>query len=157
MRIAPAITLSPEPRTVLESQARSRSLPMRVVERARIALFAASGQQDKKIAAVIVSLRRKRFPAGASAFSRWAWLARHPRFHLHFSPTSASWLNLVERFSRELTQNRLRRGIFRDLEELILAIGTYIERHNESPKPFIWTARAADILEKSKTRSSHPQ
>jgi transposase len=78
------------------------------------------------------------------------WLARHPRFHLHFTPTSASWLNMVERFFRDLTHNRLRRGVFRDLEELIMAIGTYIDRHNESPKPFIWTARAADILEKVK-------
>jgi transposase len=78
------------------------------------------------------------------------WLARHPRFHLHFTPTSASWLNMVERFFRDLTQNRLRRGVFRDLEELIMAIGTYIDRHNESPKPFIWTARADDILEKVK-------
>src|ERR1017187_82999 len=78
------------------------------------------------------------------------WLARHPRFNLHFTPASASWLNMVERFFRDLTQNRLRRGVFRDLEELIMAIGTYIDRHNESPKPFIWTARAADILEKVK-------
>jgi transposase len=78
------------------------------------------------------------------------WLARHPRFHMHFTPTSASWLNMVERFFRDLTQNRLRRGVFRDLEELILAIGSYIDRHNESPKPFIWTARASDILEKVK-------
>ena len=76
------------------------------------------------------------------------WLARHPRFHLHFTPTSASWLNMVERFFRDLTQNRLRRGVFRDLEELITAIGTYIDRHNQSPKPFIWTARADDILAK---------
>ena len=68
------------------------------------------------------------------------WLARHPRFHLHFTSTSASWLNMVERFFRDLTQNRLRRGVFRDLEELIMAIGTYIDRNNESPKPFIWTA-----------------
>jgi hypothetical protein len=81
-------------------------------------------------------------------------LARHPRFHLHFTPTSASWLNMVERFFRDLTPNRLRRGIFRDVEELIMAIGTYIDRHNESPKPFIWTARAADILEKVKHTSS---
>ena len=76
------------------------------------------------------------------------WLARHPRFHLHFTPTSASWLNMVERFFRDLTQNRLQRGVFRDLEELITAIGTYIDRHNQSPKPFIWTARADDILAK---------
>jgi transposase len=78
------------------------------------------------------------------------WLERHPRFHMHFSPTSASWLNMVERFFRDLTQNRLRRGVFRDLEELILAIGDYIDRHNQNPKPFIWTARASDILEKVK-------
>jgi transposase len=78
------------------------------------------------------------------------WLERHPRFHMHFTPTSASWLNMVARFFRDLTQNGLRRGVFRDLEELIMAIGSYIDRHNENPKPFIWTARASDILEKVK-------
>jgi len=78
------------------------------------------------------------------------WFQRHPRFHMHFTPTSASWLNMVERFFRDLTQNQLRRGVFRDLEELFTAIGTYIDRHNQNPKPFIWTARASDILEKVK-------
>ena len=78
------------------------------------------------------------------------WFQRHPRFHMHFTPTSASWLNMVERFFRDLTQNRLRRSVFRDVEELIMAIGDYIDRHNENPKPFIWTARASDILEKVK-------
>jgi hypothetical protein len=57
---------------------------------------------------------------------------------------------MVEWFFRHLTQNRLRRGVFRDLEELIMAIGNYIDRHNHNPKPFIWTARASDILEKVK-------
>jgi transposase len=75
-------------------------------------------------------------------------LQRHPRFHVHFTPTGASWLNMVERFFRDLTQNRLKRGVFRDLEELITAVETYIDRHNEKPKPFIWTASARDILEK---------
>src|SRR6476620_7652380 len=78
------------------------------------------------------------------------WLKRHPRFHVHFTPTSSSWLNMVERFFRDLTQNRLRRGVFRDVEELSMAIGDYIDRHNENPKPFIWTAKASDILEKVK-------
>ncbi len=78
------------------------------------------------------------------------WLARHPRFHLHFTPTSSSWLNMVERFFRDLTQNGLRRGVFRDVEELITMIGNYIDKHNDQPKPFIWTAKAADILEKVK-------
>ncbi len=76
------------------------------------------------------------------------WLEKHKRFHVHFTPTSASWMNMVERFFRDLTENRIRRGIFRDLEQLITAIGEYIDRHNESPKPFIWTAKANDILEK---------
>ncbi len=78
------------------------------------------------------------------------WLSRHPRFHMHFTPTSCSWLNMVERFFRDLTENRLRRGIFRSVEELIEAIGGYIDHHNEQPKPFIWSAKAADILEKVK-------
>ena len=78
------------------------------------------------------------------------WLARHPRFHMYFTPTSSSWLNMVERFFRDLTEQRLRRGIFRDVEELIMAIGDYIDKHNDKPKPFVWTARAADILEKVK-------
>ena len=77
-------------------------------------------------------------------------LKRHPRFRVHFTPTSSSWLNMVERFFRDLTQNRLRRGLFRDVEELITAIGDYIRRHNENPKPFIGTAKASDILEKVK-------
>ena len=78
------------------------------------------------------------------------WLRRHPRFHMHFTPTGCSWLNMVERFFRDLTQNRLRRGVFRSVEELIEAIGEYIDHHNDNPKPFIWTAKAADILEKVK-------
>lgn len=78
------------------------------------------------------------------------WLGKHPRFHVHFTPTGASWLNMVERFFRDLTQNRIRRGVFRDLEDLFEAVETYIDRHNEKPKPFIWTAQARDILEKVK-------
>jgi transposase len=78
------------------------------------------------------------------------WLARHPRFHMYFTPTSSSWLNMVERFFRDLTERRLRRGIFRDVEELIMAIGDYIDKHNDKPRPFVWTAKAADILEKVK-------
>jgi transposase len=78
------------------------------------------------------------------------WLSRHQRFHSHFTPTSSSWLNMVERFFRDLTHNRLKRGVFRDVEELIVAIDEYVDRHNQKPKPFIWTASACDILEKVK-------
>jgi transposase len=78
------------------------------------------------------------------------WLKRHPRLHVHFTPTSASWLNMVERFFRDLTQQRLRRGVFHSVRELEAALQTYIVQHNENPKPFIWTAKASDILEKVK-------
>ena len=74
-----------------------------------------------------------------------AWQKRNPRFHFHFTPTSASWLNMVERFFRDLTVNRLRRGVFRCVPELTKAIKSYIANHNEEPKPFIWTASASDI------------
>jgi len=76
------------------------------------------------------------------------WLEKHKRFHVRFTPTSASWLNMVERFFRDITHNRIRRGVFQDLEQLIMAIGNYIDVHNQNPKPFIWTAKANDILEK---------
>jgi len=78
------------------------------------------------------------------------WLRRHPRFHVHFTPTSASWLNMVERFFRDLTGKRLKRGVFISVEQLIAAIEAYIRATNHSPKPFIWTAKATDILEKVK-------
>ena len=78
------------------------------------------------------------------------WLDRHPRFHIHFTPTSASWLNMAERFFRDLTVKRLRRGVFRSVDELVAAIDDYIAQHNEHPTPFIWTATASDILEKVK-------
>ena len=78
------------------------------------------------------------------------WLTKHPRFHMHFTPTSSSWLNMVERFFRDLTVNRIRRGAFRDVIELVEAIDEYILHHNINPKPFIWTASATDILEKVK-------
>jgi len=76
------------------------------------------------------------------------WLKAHPRFHLHFTPTSASWLNMVERFFAEITRNRIRRGVFKSVAELQSAIMEYLENHNADPKPFIWTKSAGEILEK---------
>jgi len=76
------------------------------------------------------------------------WLASHPRFHLHFTPTSSSWLNLVERWFREITEKRIRRGVFRSVPELKQAIAEFLEVHNRDPKPFVWTARVDDILAK---------
>jgi len=77
-----------------------------------------------------------------------AWLRRHKRFHLHFIPTSSSWLNLVERWFREITDRRIRRGVFKSVAQLIEAIRAYIDEHNDHPRPFVWTAKAEDILEK---------
>jgi transposase len=76
------------------------------------------------------------------------WLKRHPRAHLHFTPTSSSWLNLVERWFREITDKRIRRGVFRSVRELVAAINEFVERHNGAPQSFTWTAKAEVILEK---------
>jgi transposase len=76
------------------------------------------------------------------------WLERHPRFHLHFTPTSSSWLNMVEAFFATLTDKAIRRGIFHSVPDLIAAIETYLAAHNENPQPFIWTATTEQILKK---------
>jgi transposase len=77
-----------------------------------------------------------------------AWLRRHPRFHLHFIPTSSSWLNLVERWFRDLTTERLRRGSFGSVAELIAAIHAYLDNHNQNPQVFVWSAPVERILAK---------
>jgi len=77
-----------------------------------------------------------------------SWLRRHPRFHLHFTPTSSSWLNLIERWFRELTGKRIRRGSFRNVSELIAAIKEYLDNHNQNPRVFLWTASVERILTK---------
>ncbi len=77
-----------------------------------------------------------------------AWLARHPRVHVHYIPTSSSWLNMVERFFGKITDERIRRGVFRSVIELIEAIHDYIEAHNRDPKPFVWVKTADEILAK---------
>ena len=77
-----------------------------------------------------------------------AWLAKHPRFNMHFIPTSSSWLNMVERWFREITTKRIRRGSFRSVAQLEAAIQAFIDAHNDDPKPFVWTADLKDILPK---------
>ena len=75
-------------------------------------------------------------------------MAKHPRFHLHFTPTSSSWLNLVERWFREITDKAIRRGVFHSVPDLVAAIDEYLQASNDNPKPFVWTASAESILEK---------
>jgi transposase len=76
------------------------------------------------------------------------WLAKRPRIHLHFTPTAASWLNMVERFFREVTEKRLRRGVFHSVPDLVNALDEYLAHYNENPTPLVWTAKANDILKK---------
>jgi len=77
-----------------------------------------------------------------------SWMRRHPRFHLHFIPTSSSWLNMVERWFREITDKRIRRGVFRSVPELIAAIEEYLQNHNQNPRVFTWTATPGRIMAK---------
>ena len=77
-----------------------------------------------------------------------SWRTRHPRFHLHFIPTSSSWLNLVERWFRDITDKRIRRGVFKSVPDLIQAIQAYLNNHNQNPKAFVWSAPVERILEK---------
>jgi transposase len=77
-----------------------------------------------------------------------SWLRRHPRVHLHFIPTSSSWLNVVERWFRELSDKRIRRGSFKNVRELIAAIKDYLDSHNQNPRVFVWTASVEHILTK---------
>ena len=77
------------------------------------------------------------------------WLKRHKRFTLHFTPTSSSWINLVERLFAEITRQRIRRGVFKSVADLKTAIDAWIVARNAKPKPFVWTANATAILEKN--------
>ena len=76
------------------------------------------------------------------------WLAKHPRFHLHFIPTSSSWLNMVERWFGKLTDKAIRRGVFDSVPDLITAIDAYLAANNTNPTPFVWTQTAEQILDK---------
>lgn len=76
------------------------------------------------------------------------WLAKHPRFHLHFTPTTCSWLNLIERWFGQLTEKQLRHGAFTSVKDLTSAIRQFIRVYNDNPKPFVWNAKFDDILRK---------
>ena len=77
-----------------------------------------------------------------------SWIRRHPRFHVHFIPTSSSWVNMVERWFREITAKQIRRGVFRSVPELIAAIEDYMNNHNQNPRVFVWTASVESIMAK---------
>jgi transposase len=109
-----------------------------------LSLIDKQAPDDKEIHIIVDNYSAHKHPAVQR------WMQKHPLFHVHYTPTSASWLNMVERFFRDLTQKRLRRGVFRSVDELITSIEDYLEHYNSHPKPFVWTAKATDILEKVK-------
>jgi transposase len=100
--------------------------------------------QDKSLHLVVDNYATHKHPAVLK------WLKRHPRFHIHFTPTSSSWLNLVERWFRDITVNRIRRSTFRSVSEVIDAVMDFIEIHNQDSTPFLWKAKAEDVIEKVK-------
>jgi DDE superfamily endonuclease/Homeodomain-like domain-containing protein len=174
--------LTEEERATLQRWARVRSVEARLVLRAKIVLAVAEGKENKDIAVELGTLRktvglwRQRFASGRLAgieqgtpddvdlhliADNYAthkhpqvqrWPARHPRFHMHFTPTSSSWLNLVERWFREITQQRIRRGVFTSVKQLKAAIYDYIDEHNEHAKGFAWTATLTKSWPKSVAR-----
>jgi transposase len=170
----PPLSLSDGQQEILQALARSSTATHREVVRARVLLLAAEGVANTAIAKQVgvapstIAAWRARFvedglaaiPKGLAVhliLDNYAthnhpnvtkWLAKHPRFHLHFTPTSSSWLNLVERFYRELTQKALRRGVFASVPQLIAAVEDYLQATNDDPKPFVWTATAESILTK---------
>jgi hypothetical protein len=129
------LCVSPASRARLAALIADRNTPSKVVWRAEIVLATADGCGTNEI------------------MRRTAWLARHKRFKLHFTPTSASWLNLVERFFGEITRKRIRRGVFTSVADLEAAIHDYLDHHNANPKPFVWTKTAAVVLAKERRPS----
>ncbi len=98
--------------------------------------------KDKTLHLIVNNYAARKHPAVQQ------WLAKHARFNMHFTPTSASWLNMVKRFFRDITTERLRRGVFARVPGAAAAIKQYVALHNTNPKPFIWTKSTQDILHK---------
>jgi hypothetical protein len=160
MRVARPVVLTDVQQNQLRAIANSKTASVRFAQRVKMILLAGDGLQDKQIAATVgvrrqaVALWRGRFlDLGIDGIAKDA--PRGGRHRTARSPQkvraiSASWLNMVERFFRDLTGKRLKRGVFTSVPTLIHAINAYIQTTNQSPKPFLWTAKATDILEKVK-------
>src|SRR6266550_773733 len=165
-RISPLVSLSVDDLAQVVRWEAAPSTPQQVALRCRLVLAAASGKQDLEIASTYdvnrKFLRRldREFPGDWELHlvldnygthktpEVQKWLKRHGRFVLHFIPTSSSWLNVVERWFRELTQKAVRRGAFFSVPDLIAAIEAFLAGWNENPRPFVWTAKLEEILKK---------
>jgi transposase len=174
MRTGITVTVNAEERLALDALVENRNTAAKVVWRARIILATAAGCGTNEIVRRVNNTKtclwrwQERYMRKIDRIVKKhldvhlvldnyathktpevkAWLAKHPRFKLHFTPTSASWFNLVERFFAEITTKRMRRGTFTSVGDLIAAIRDYLDRHNAAPKPFRWHKTAAAILEK---------
>ena len=103
--------------------------------------------RERVVERLVLELFLKSLAAGdVPDHDRGEWLARHPRWIFHFTPTSCSWLNAVETFFAKLTNRRLKRGVFPSLVALQMAINRFVEAHNRDPKPFVWTATPERIM-----------
>jgi hypothetical protein len=122
------------------------------------ALSAAGHRADEH--ALVLELPVHPYPVAEQRATRYvnAWLQKHPRFHLHFTPTSSSWCNLIERWFAELTNKAIRRGVFHSVPDLIDAIENYLANYNQDAEPFIWTTSVDRILDKiARARAALPQ
>lgn len=141
------LELTTEEQTLLESWARRRTTAQALALRARIVLRAAAGDSNTAIAQRERVTKATVGNYGTHKTARIPrWLAARRRFYIHFTPTSASWLNLVERWFALLTQKQIKRGAHRSTRELERAIREYVSITNEAPTPFIWTKTADQIL-----------
>ena len=132
-----ALVLSDEERSFLEAQVRRHRVARSLSDRCRMILRCADGLDIH----IVMDNYATHKTAGVKA-----WLARRPHWHVHFTPTSASWINQVERWFAELTRKQLQRGVHRSTLQLEADIRAFIETHNENPRPFKWTKSADDIL-----------
>jgi len=139
----------------LNALANSRSMPYGLVTRAKIILLSAQGLSNREIAAKVdyqdldVHLVVDNYATHKHPRIR-RWLAAHPRFHVHLTPTCASWLNQVEIWFNIITQQAIRRGTFRSVRDLTMKIDHFVQSHNSKAQPFVWTATADSILAKIK-------
>ena len=154
------VLLSTSDRNRLEAIASDRNQPRKYIERALVVLASVERRTVRRVATEVASTVERAVPAGRiieAVVDNYAthehpkvkaWLARHPRWTFHFTPTSGSWLNAVETFFSALTRQRIRRGSFHSIVGLQAAINCYLSERNAQPRPFTWTASAAPILAK---------
>ncbi len=141
------LEVSDAERRELESLARRRKTAQALALRARIVLHCAEGLTNTEVTTRLAVAKLDNYATHKTPAVR-RWFQRHPEYRVHVTPTSASWLNQIERFFAEITTRRLRRSALHSVAALEQAIRAYLDEHNKTPKPFAWTATADTILER---------